>query len=562
MKNENAVKWLWRTAGRKKWLVILQTAIQSLLSFSGVLYALLLRNIVDRAADHDRNGFIVNALLTVTLITAQIAVRAAYRRFDMLTRASVENLYKGRLFGCLLRKDYQAVSAVHSAEWINRLTNDTTIIADGFAEILPGMIGMLVKLVSAAVMLTVLDRRFACLAVPLGLVMTVFTYVFSKKLKRMHKDIQERDGALRIFYQERLASMMMIRSFTAEKQAERESAEKMKAHLDSRMKRNRIATFAHACFGFSMHGMYVFGVCWCGYGILTGRITFGTLTAITQLIAQIQMPFANLSGYLPKYYAMTASAERLIEAEMFDDDMTGTPMTLEEAKDFYDSKLESIGLDNVDFTYYAAVSEADGLTKDSSPAAVRGLSLEIRKGEYAAFTGHSGCGKSTALKLLMCVYRPDSGERYVTDREGRRIIIDPRWHRLFAYVPQGNMLMSGTVRDIVSFSDKNCPEEKIRQAIRIACADEFIGELEQGLDTMLGERGSGLSEGQMQRLAIARAVCSKSPVLLLDEATSALDEQTERRVLENLRSMTDRTVLIITHRPAALEICDRVIPFE
>ena len=197
------------------------------------------------------------------------------------------------------------------------------------------------------------------------------------------------------------------------------------------------------------------------------------------------------------------------------------------------------------------------------PVVLKHLSLRIRKGETVAFTGHSGCGKSTALKLLMCVYQPDSGERYYTDREGGRGSLTSAYRRLFAYVPQGNALMNGTIREVVSFAEPETAhdEERLAAALRIACAEEFVAELPDGVDTLLGERGTGLSEGQMQRLAIARAIFSGSPVLLLDEATSALDLRTEERLLRNLRSMTDKTVVIVTHRQAALTICDRVMEF-
>ena len=191
------------------------------------------------------------------------------------------------------------------------------------------------------------------------------------------------------------------------------------------------------------------------------------------------------------------------------------------------------------------------------------LGVEIRKGEYVAFTGHSGCGKSTVLKLLMCVYKPDSGLRYYVDRDGCRRELTSEYRRLFAYVPQGNRLMSGTVRDVVSFAagEAATDGERLEWALKIACADEFVSALPDGPDSLLGEGGTGLSEGQMQRLAIARAVFSDSPILLLDEVTSALDEKTEQKVLRNLREMTDRTVIIVTHRPAALEICDRILEF-
>ena len=196
------------------------------------------------------------------------------------------------------------------------------------------------------------------------------------------------------------------------------------------------------------------------------------------------------------------------------------------------------------------------------PVVLSGFQLEIGKGEYVAFTGPSGCGKSTALKLLMCLYPLDSGEYYLRTRQGEQPFVS-QWRSLFAYVPQGNQLMSGTIREIIAFGDqeKMRQEAALRRALQIACADGFVGELEQGLDTLLGERGAGISEGQMQRLAIARAVFSGRPILLLDEATSSLDEETEAKVLQNLQAMTDQTVVIVTHRPAALSICDKNVVF-
>ena len=230
---------------------------------------------------------------------------------------------------------------------------------------------------------------------------------------------------------------------------------------------------------------------------------------------------------------------------------------------FYRDSFAGIGLDNVSYTYYPASSKVDNVIKDNMPVAVSGLDLLISKGEYVAFTGHSGCGKSTALMLLMGIYKPDSGMRYISLKDGTRQELTPAWHRLFAYVPQGNKLMSGTVREIVSFADKSSvtDDARINEALKIACADSFIGELDNGIDTVLGERGTGLSEGQMQRIAIARAIFSESPVLVLDEATSALDDATEKQLLENLRALTDKTVIIVTHRAAALDICDRKIEF-
>ena len=562
MKN-NAVKWLWNVSGKKKWNILWLMIIQALHGGSGVLYALLLRNIVDNAVDGDRSGFWFNALMTVLLVLAQIAMRAVIRWLEELSRASLENNFKQRLLGNLLSKDFGTVSAVHSGEWLNRLTNDTVIVAQSSVEILPGIAGMTVKMISAVVMMIFLDYRFALILLPVGGILIFATYGFRKALKRLHKNIQEKDGKLRIFFQERLGSMMMIRSFAAEEQTEQEALEKMKAHKKSRMKRVRFSNLCNIGFQTGMQGMYVGGVIYCGYGILTGSVSYGTLTAITQLISQIQSPFANITGYLPKYYAMLASAERLMEIEYFENASEVAPMCIEDTLDYYNSSFKAMGLDNAEFAYYPSGESVRRLSKDDMPVVLKNISVEIEKGQYVAFTGHSGCGKSTVLKLLTCIYRLDGGRRYITDNGGSTEELSAKYHRLFAYVPQGNQLMSGTIRKVICFADKSGlnDDERINNALKIACADEFVRELDEGVDTLLGERGTGLSEGQMQRIAIARAVYSQSPILLLDESTSALDEQTEKRLLQNLRNMTDKTVVIVTHRPAALDICDKVFQF-
>lgn len=560
----SAVKWLYKACGRKKLYILALIIIQALNGASGVLYALFLRNIVDSAANKDKSGFVTAAVMIVVLVLVQVTFKALIRWLNELARAEIENIFKKRLLSQILKKDFSAVSAVHSGEWLNRLTNDTVVISQSCVEIFPGLIGMIVKMISALVMIVLLDYRFAFVFIPGGILMMIVTYGFRKVLKRLHKRIQESDGKLRVFLQERIGSLMIIRSFAAEKSTREQAEEKMSDHKKARMRRNYFANFSNIGFNIIMDGMYLFGVCYCGYGILMGRITYGTLTAITQLISQIQAPFANITGYLPKYYAMLASGERLMEIELFDDDIEQEPYDIQKITDIYHNELESFGLRDADFAYYASCSSIGALTKANMPKVLDNMSVELKKGEFVAFTGHSGCGKSTVLKLLMCIYRLDRGQRYLRLTPSKEEELSSLYHRLFAYVPQGNRLMSGTIRDVVCFAqpEDRHNDERIMNALRIACADEFVGELEEGVDTLLGERGTGLSEGQMQRIAVARAIYAGSPILLLDEATSALDENTEKQMLKNLREMTDKTVVIVTHRPAALDICDRVIEFN
>ena len=561
--NDSTIKWLYKVPAGKKFYILALTIVQCLSGASGVLYAVFLRDIVNNAVDKNMDGFIRSAVCIVILILFQLTLSAVSRWLSELSRSTFENIFKERLMHNILRKDFARVNAVHSGEWLNRLTSDTTVVANNYTEIIPGFAGMAVKMLSALIMLIVLDTRFALIVIPLGVVLGILTFAFRKSMKKFHKRVQEKDGALRVFLQERIGSLMVIRSFAAEDQTEEEERSKAGEHKKARMRRTAFSNVCNFGFGAAMNGMYIFGIIYCAYGIFTGTIQYGTLTAIAQLITQIQSPFANITGYLPRWYQMLASAERLMEIEKFDDDIVEASETSEAVCGFYRDSFAGIGLENAGYTYYPASGKVDGVIKDNMPEAVSGLNLSIAKGEYVAFTGHSGCGKSTALMLLMGIYKPDSGMRYVELKDGTRKELTPVWHRLFAYVPQGNKLMSGTVREIVSFADKSgsSDDERINKALKIACADEFISELENGIDTVLGERGTGLSEGQMQRIAIARAIFSGSPVLVLDEATSALDDQTEKKLLENLRALTDKTVIIVTHRAAALEICDRKIDF-
>ena len=561
--NDSTIKWLYKVPAGKKFYILALTIVQCLSGASGVLYAVFLRDIVNNAVDKNMDGFIRSAVCIVILILFQLTLSAVSRWLSELSRSTFENIFKERLMHNILRKDFARVNAVHSGEWLNRLTSDTTVVANNYTEIIPGFAGMAVKMLSALIMLIVLDTRFALIVIPLGVVLGILTFAFRKSMKKFHKRVQEKDGALRVFLQERIGSLTVIRSFAAEDQTEEEERSKAGEHKKARMRRTAFSNVCNFGFGAAMNGMYIFGIIYCAYGIFTGTIQYGTLTAIAQLITQIQSPFANITGYLPRWYQMLASAERLMEIEKFDDDIVEASETSEAVCGFYRDSFAGIGLENAGYTYYPASGKVDGVIKDNMPEAVSGLNLSIAKGEYVAFTGHSGCGKSTALMLLMGIYKPDSGMRYVELKDGTRKELTPVWHRLFAYVPQGNKLMSGTVREIVSFADKSgsSDDERINKALKIACADEFISELENGIDTVLGERGTGLSEGQMQRIAIARAIFSGSPVLVLDEATSALDDQTEKKLLENLRALTDKTVIIVTHRAAALEICDRKIDF-
>lgn len=555
-----ALSWLQTVTGKKKIYILFLLLLQVLLGGSAVLYALLLRGMVDFAADGSWDGFLRYATGFAALTAAQIILRAIGRALDEWCRAQLENLLKQRLFSCLLRKDYASVTGVHSGEWMNRLTSDTVIVANGLTSILPSAGGMLVKMAGALAAILFLEPLFAAILIPGGAALLVLTYGFRKILKRLHKVIQEQDGLLRVLLQERLSSLMIVRAFSMEQQTETLAAQAMDAHKQARMKRMRVSNLCNTGFSIAMNGLYAFGAVFCGFGLLQGTMTYGTLAAILQLILQIQSPFASITGYLPQYYSMLASAERLMEAESFPEGNEESPYPASRTKEYYQHQFQSLGLRGASFTYRPPT---DTDQERPMPVVLRNIDLQIRKGEFVAFTGPSGCGKSTVLKLLMCLYPLDDGKRFLTDTDGTEHELTAAWRSLFAYVPQGNQLMCGTIREVIAFGDPTsmANEQQLWNALDIACAD-FVAQLELGLDTPLGERGTGLSEGQMQRLAIARAILSDRPILLLDEATSALDQMTEQHLLENLRAMTDKTVILVTHRDAVLNTCEVCVKFS
>lgn len=560
MKQKNTLQWLSIVAGKTKLLVGVLVAIQAVLSVSSIAFAFVLRRIINMAVDGVQGGFWASLALLVGILLGQIVLSAASRFLSEYTSSTVENCFKHRLFSALLTGDYASVAAVHSGEWMNRLTSDTTVVAGGVTQIVPGLIGMLVRLLGAVAAILWIEPRFLYILLPGGAAMMLLTYAFRKILKRLHKRIQETDGALRVFLQERLESLVIVRTFAKEEQMAQQADALMDAHKAARMKRSNFSNLCNIGFAGAMDGAYLLGIGFCGYGILTGTMSYGNLMAIMQLVGQVQSPFANLTGYLPRYYSMLASAERLMEAEAFAPD-SEHPLAEEETLEFYRTKLTALRLEHVSFTYQPPVRAEE--EQPPMPVVLKDVDLTIRKGEYIAFTGPSGCGKSTVLKLLMCLYPLDAGSRTLETTCGTQPLT-AAWRSLFAYVPQGNQLLSGTIRDIVSFGDpcKAQDDAGILRALRIACAEDFVQKLEKGLDTTLGEHGQGLSEGQMQRIAIARAVFSEHPILMLDEATSALDEATAQQLLENLRRMTDKTVLMVTHRMNQANFFDKELSFS
>ena len=548
---KSTVKWIAKRSRAALGDLIVLFIVKILQGAEGVVFAFLLRNIVDAAVAHNMAMLVSNAVYVCILIVLAIVLYWCAQYFVEKPTAKLTKHLRERAFSELLNRSYPDVVKVHTGEWMTRINSDSSVIANAITTIIPSTAGLIVQLVCAVVSLFLIMPGVAWIIVPLGAFMVALSLFLRTRLKNYHKEVQKYEGEAYSFFTESLGGMSVIRTFSKENQMADTAGEKLDKIVSARLKRARfVATCGTGIYGLVRVGYYI-AVLICGIRIYDGLMTYGTMLAILQLVRQVDYPMAEVSHGLPQFFNMIASAERMMEIENLDPDHEGEPVASSEVNRFYEEELSAIGLKDACFHY------------DDEEDVLHGFSLQINKGDFIAFTGESGCGKSTTMNILMGLYKLNSGEAYILDCKGGEQPLTPLWRALFAYVPQENLLFSGTLREVVTFGDnKTVSEETIWQSLRIACAEDFVRELPQGLDTPLGERGSGLSEGQMQRIAIARAICSGRPILMLDESTSALDESTERMLLDNLKEMTDRTVLIITHRPAALAVCDKRVEFK
>lgn len=539
---ETALKWVWNTTAGQRLRLLLLIATTALHSASAVLFALACREVIDSAAAQNKPGLYLAAGLLAGVILVQLVLRLVNRNLEEMIRARLEIKLKSRVFSALLRKQYRDVTAYHSGELQTRLVSDVHVVCDGVGGILPSLAGMVARLISAFCALVVLEPRFVLLFAVGGVLLFCITRAFRSVMKRMHKRVQAADGRVRAFLQEALESLLVVKVFGAEEETETRARNLQEAHFREKRRRWRLNSFANTGFAFLFQIVYLCALVWCSLRMLLGTLSFGSLTAVLQLVGQVQTPLANLSGFLPRYYGMIASAERLQELEAMEDELHRTRLSAPRA--FYEN-LRAIRFEDVCFGY-------------DRETVLEQANLAVYPGDFVAIMGRSGIGKSTLLKLLLDVFPPQSGEIFFDTTDGK-VPVSADARPLFAYVPQGNLLFSGTVRENVRFAAPDASDAEVEAALYVACADEFLAELPDGLDTVIGEHGHGLSEGQVQRIAIARAVLRSSPILLLDEATSALDEQTEETVLTRLKELKNITCIIVSHKLAALRVCNRRI---
>lgn len=610
-----------------------------------VSFALACRAVIDQAVAGNIDGLLASAAVLAGVIIAQLVLRLAINstqeriraRFALeLRKSMLDSIFAAR-FGNILR--------FHSGELSNRMFSDVQVVSNGVATIIPSFVSMLMQLVFAIAVLALISPPMVALFAAAALLSFVLARTLRGRLKALHKIVQEKEGAVRVFLQEALEHQLVIRSFGAQPATSARADTLQEDHFTAQMRRRGYSIVANASFSFFFNALYAVALTWCAFELLHGAMSYGTLMAVLQLVARIQAPVSSLSGMLPQLYQTLASAERLMEVAELPHSEGCLPVTAEE---FY-QRLSGVRMRDLVFSYddeetedgpacveeekakgastsIGGAREEDGAESPDGPDTVESapnrcvevidspydagetegsaasaggmvtpsggepVSLTcadvfVPKGSFVVVEGPSGSGKSTLFKLLLGAYDAD-GFAYelaasaagamsaaaapdapagsvatgapLTDAPASAFAVPACAASqvppgAFAYVPQDNFLFAGSIRENVAFAASDATYEQVKRACEVACAWDFVEELPLGLDTMIGEHGQGLSQGQLQRLAIARAVCSGAPVMVLDEVTSALDDATEAAVLANIASLPGKTIFVAAHRAKARE---------
>lgn len=489
--------------------------------------------ILDTTKLNTTNTFLLSSILLFGLIILHIVIEAIVSVISTNICSKMSIKLKNYMFTCLMRKKYVNISEYHSGDLLNRFSSDVEVVVNGSIMLVPSIISMLTKIIAGIIALCIQNYYFAFAVLAIGFVFPLIGRLLSRKYKHLHKDVQHTEGITRSFLQESFANIVVVKTLGGEKPFLLKLNELLENNRKLRVKKSifsvLISSSLYFIFSFGYYGVLVWGA-----SQIPNGLTIGTLVYFLQLISILRAPLQNISGIMPKYYSMTASAERLIELEKLED----------ESKSEYNHAIDFKTINAKDLTF-AYTNEI----------VLRDNNFSIDRGTITAITGRSGSGKSTLFKLLLGLFPATAGSLSFDNN----IIINENTRHMFSYVPQGNMIISGTIRDNISLCNTNVSEEDIIQAARTAAIYDFISTLPNGLDTVISERGQGLSEGQVQRIAIARALLFDAPIILLDEATSALDEITESQLLNNIRTLTDKTILFITHRNTSLDVCDKVL---
>lgn len=534
------MKWLFQYSKPYTGKILLLMLLDLLVTFATLALALISKKIIDVATSGGEFLPFIIVYLIIVLITQIVSVLS--NLFSTMMGEKFSFGIRKQIYEKIINSHWMDVKKYHTGDLMTRLTSDASNISDGIIGTIPSIIQLIVELFLVFFTLFYYSKLLAVFALVIAPIASLMAWWLGKKLKRLQVKVQESEAAYRSFLQESLANLLIVKAFANEDY----SAERLTDLREDRFfwvfKKTKLGLVSSTTMSLSFQLGYIVAFAYGATQIAFGAITYGTMSVFLTLVNRVQAPIMQLTQKIPKLVSIFASAGRIIELQ---------DIPLEERKK-EQIEAENIGLDikNLTFGY-------------SDEAVLEDTSLQIKVGEFIAIVGESGIGKTTLLRLIMSFMNDAKGSVFFYNQKGETVEANAATREFIAYVPQGNTLFSGTIRENIRMGKLDASEEEMIEALKLASAYEFIMELPKGLNTVIGERGHGLSEGQAQRISIARAFVRRAPFLILDEATSALDEETELEVLQGLNRLQPKpTCLIVTHRKSILRYCDREIKIE
>lgn len=538
----NETKWLYSYAAKYKWLIVIYIVIGLFATGLALAASLVTKNLINEVLGGKISAAAV--VLYVFLGLSGIAVSALNRRLSAKISLRVNNEIRADVFGKFISTTWEEVSAFHSGDLLNRINGDVSTVADSVIGWIPSVTIKSAQFIGAIAIICYYDAAMALLSLISIPAAALISSLLLRKMRSYGTKIREAGSELMSFFEESLQNIQTVKAFGLSQSLDGRLAQLQKIYYDTSLEYNALSVKVTS--GMSVLGLFVSYLCmgWCIFRLFTGAIDIGTMVLFIQLSSYLSSSISSLISSVPTVISATVSAGRIISVLNLPREEEDESLAAREIADF--GEAPEIEFRDVSFGY------------KNGGKVFSEVNLTVAPGEFAAFVGPSGGGKTTLLRLLLGLVKPQSGKATLSAK-GKTTEISSATRRIFTYVPQEKAMFSGTVAEMLRLFSPEATDEEINAALKAACAYDFVAALPEGINTPLGERGAGFSEGQNQRLAIARAVLRKAPVLLLDEATSALDLETERRVLENITALCrGKTLIVMTHRESVLPLCDSV----